>query len=152
MMTPLIETLLAYTDKYGGKVCRMGAVQTVIPVLPPGMTVTFEIRPYFNAYMNIEFWISGSPAIVPGTINWQSHQRGYELQLQLVNALTIRDGVQVWIEYTNADPIMTTIQNVSPLNQYVETLDFFLIVDKKENLTIVRDIIAKYQGVNQGVK
>jgi len=144
-MTPLIESLLAAERPGGGKLCRMGVVQTT-GILPPGFTATFQFAPYFNAYCNIEFWHAGSPSIVPGSLTFASHGRGMELQLNQVNELSIREGTALWLEVTIANPILTTITNDSELNQYFETLDFFLIVDTKSDLQAIRDIVAAYQG------
>ena len=145
-MTPLVESLLAYTDPYGGKVCRLGTVQIIIPVLPPGATVVLQSAPFFNAYMNIDFSHILSPDVVPGTIDWVGYQRGMERQARTLGTLSAQESESAWIEYTIADPLVIEVTNTSPLNQYFEALDLFLIVDTKTNLAAIRDIVAKHQG------
>jgi hypothetical protein len=145
-MTPLIESLLAYEKLVGGgKVCRLGKIQTIIDPLAPWESLTYEVTPYPTAYMNIAWWHELSPDMVPGAVTLTLYQRGMEIQVSGVTEL-LTHGDNMWIELNTSNPVVVNVVNNTPLNQYVEMLDLFLIVDTKDNLLIIRDIVARHQG------
>lgn len=143
-MTDLIEYLLALRTPEGGAVVRYGVMLTTVPLFPPGMSITFTLTPYFDAFANIEYWHRFSPSIVPGTILWESSHSGMEIHSGLIRSIAYAEGHNAWLEITDANPIITTITNVSGVNQFFETFDFFLLVDNEENFKVVKDVVSNW--------
>lgn len=143
-LTGLAQYLLAYQLPGGGKPARYGTVGYTVPVLPPGISVSFSIYPQFNNYCSILIWHQWSPAIVPNTLFFNSHHQGLALQSGLLTALALSDSYNIWLEVTENNPITTTIQNVSGLNQYFEARDLYLVVQEERDMCIVYELIRAY--------
>lgn len=148
-MTNVIEYLLALEKPGGGKLVRYGVMLVTVPVFPPGMSLTFTITPYFNSYASIEYWHRFSPAIVPGTLLWDSRHSGMEICAGVCGAVATADGHNLWVEITESDPIITDVTNISGVNQFFETLDFFLLVDTEDDLKIVKEVIRKWGSIGK---
>ena len=147
-MTPLIEYLMALRRPGGGKLCRFGVQLFTIPILPPLMSVTVTVTPYFGSYMSIEYWHRFSPAIVPNTVEWTVRHGGMEIASGLVSQVATDESHNFWLEITESDPSVATITNVTPVNQFYETLDHFLLVDNEEDYLRVKEVIRNWGNDN----
>lgn len=143
------EYLLAYTTPKGAKLCRLGIVLITVPIFPPNFTITWNVAPYFGAYCNIWLWHRLSPAIVPNTLLFTSHHRGMVMTSGLIAVLGVAEPHELWLEVKETEPINTTITNVSPLNQYLETLDFFLIIDTESDYKALMDVVRNWGSVGE---
>lgn len=143
-MSHLVEYLLAFQRPGGGKLCRLGVIETLIPIFPPGLTITWEILPEFGSYANIEFWYRISPSVVPGVFDWDCTHYGAEIRTGILHSLSTAQGYNVWIEITDQHPIISTFTNVSPVNQFFDSVDFFLVVDSEADLNIIRSIVMRW--------
>lgn len=149
-ITPIIEYLLALTRPGGGKLVRFGGVQITVPVFPPGMSITWAITPYFDAFACIEYLHRFSPSIVPNAFNFNSTHRGMLLQTGLISTIVTVESHNTWIEVTEQEPITTTITNVSGVNQFFESGESFLIIDSEEDLNFVREVVRN-QGALESI-
>ena len=140
----VIEYLLAYERPGGGKIARFGGILITVPIFPAGMTITFSLFPYFNAYANIEFWQRFSPAIVPGALYFDSRHQGIQVQLGVFGTTLNSESHNTWIEVTESAPITTTITNISGVNQFFESVDSFLIVDSEADFKLIKKIIGEW--------
>jgi len=144
MMSQLVQYLLAYRKSGGGRIARMGIAQTTVPIFPAGLTVIFDLFPAGRAYANLYFWHRASPAVVPGVFNWTTAQEGMEVLVGIVRDMILAEGHEIWLEVTQAQPIRTIITNTSNLNQFMETVDMFLIIDTEEDMKEVRRVINSW--------
>lgn len=142
----LIEYLLAIKRPKGGKLCRFGLLLTTIPVFPPNLQVVFTLRPQFGAYANLWYWHRANPGTVPGAIQWFSSQAGMELSTGTIFQTPLAEPKSLWLEVTQASPIVTRAVNVSGLNQFFETADLFLIVDTEEDLKEIYQIVGAWNN------
>ena len=143
-MSQLVQYLLAYRKSGGGRIARMGIAQTTVPIFPAGLTVIFDLFPAGHAYANLYFYSKPSPSVVPGVFNWSTSQEGMDVQVGIVRDMLLSEGREIWLEVTQAQPIRTIITNTSNLNQFMETVDMFLIVDTEEDMNEVRRIVNSW--------
>ena len=139
-MSSLIEFLLAYERPGGGRICKFGALQILIPIFPPGMTVNWSTTPFFNSYANILFWTVVSPAIVPGVFAVDTDHYGLTITSSILSSAASNQGHNTWVEITEAHPLDSTITNNSNLPQHLEMGNVFLVVDSREDLEIIRGL------------
>lgn len=143
-VTPMVEYLLALEKPGGGKLTRFGGVTVTLPVWPPGLSITFTLTPYFNTFASIEYWHRFSPSIVPGAFNFASSHRGIQVQLGILGTVHTSESHNTWIEITEAEPIVTTIINVSGVNQFFENTESFLIVDSEDDFKAIREVVRNW--------
>ena len=139
--SPLIEFLLAYERPGGGRICKLGALQILVPIFPPETAVTWTATPYFNSYASIQFWTILSPATVPGVFAVDIEHYGLAIESATLYASSLGSGGHnSWIEITESHPLITTVSNVSNLPQILESGSVFLIIDSREDLERIREL------------
>lgn len=145
-LPPLIEYLLGVRGAGGGPLARLGVIQTTVPVFPPAMTVTYMTYPVFGSYISIEFFYRVSPVMTPGAFNFDISHAGASIQSGAVGALALAEGWNVWLEVTQGQPIRNIVTNISGLNQFLETLDFFLVISTEADYKEVKQLIQLWGG------
>lgn len=144
-VSPLAEYLLAVNGPNGGPLCRLGILQTTVPVFPPLTTITFLMKPVPNSYMSIEIWWQLSPSMVPGVFTIDVKHQGMQRAGGTIGTSVLRTGgFNVWLEITENQFSSNTIRNISGAAQFLEALDFYLIIDNETNYKILKDLIAQY--------
>ena len=146
MMGELVRYLLSLEEEGGRRLVQMGVIQTTIPIMPPGVTVVFDIVPEDGKYAAIYFWHRANPEIIPGVFDWNSQHFGMELLTGPAREASLVEGHDVWLVVTRSQPIHTVLINISGLNQFFETIDFLLLVDSEADLNKIR---AESQRWNQ---
>lgn len=143
MIPGLIEYLLAIGRAGGGKLVKYGVSVVRVPIWPAGLGLTFDVRPRQNAYANIQYSQTLSPAMVPDAFYIESHQAG--MVLQIGNLTEVAWGKHyTWIEFTVDSQIKTITINISGLNQYFELGQEFLIIDSQNDYKRVRAICDEW--------
>ena len=145
-LSPLAEYLLAWTDEAGNPICRWANPQYTIPILPPGTTVEFDILPVGNNYCSIIVWNRWSPSINPGTIFFDTRHKGVIFQSGVLGTMALAESHNLWVEVTRKDYVHTTVQNVSPVNQYFQAMDVHLVIQVEDHLEKVHELINSYGG------
>ena len=144
MMGELVRYLLSLEEEGGRRLVQMGVIQTTIRIMPPGVTVVFDIVPEDGKYAAIYFWHRASPEIIPGVFDWRSQHFGMELLTGPAREASLVEGHDVWLVITRSQPIHTVLTNISGLNQFFETIDFMLLVDSEEDLNKIRAEIQRW--------
>lgn len=146
----LIEYLLSYRNPGGGKLVRFGANVTQIPQFPPNFSITMEVLPRFSAYANIQYLGGFSPQMVPNAFWFETRHEGIIIQVGFITRLG--HGLHnMWIEFTQAEPIMTAITNTTPLLQYFEAANEYLVIDSEEDFMEVKRLMHEW-GSSKGVE
>ncbi|MFA5401497.1 MAG: hypothetical protein WC359_13690 [Dehalococcoidia bacterium] len=147
--TPLAEYLLAYRDEQGGRVCRFGMSRRLVPVFPAGLKVDLQIYPRPGAYAEIMFFSISSPAMTPNAFEFTSINEGIILEDGPMAPGWNGFEVNVWVEFTDKNPIISTVRNISTTAQYYEAMNITLVFSSEEDLLKGREIIRNYG--NDGV-
>ena len=140
----LIEYLLAVRRKGGGNICRFGGIQTTVPIFPPNFGITYQTFPEFTSYATILFYSRFSPDIVPESFALTVSHTGMEVLAGTLNTLQIAEGFNFMIELRRDQPVTSNFTNISGLNQFLDEMDFYLLMDSEEDLKEVRDIINRW--------
>ena len=142
-MLTLAEYLLAYKHKNAGSLVRFGAswVELTMPALT---TIAYTMMPISGTYAHIQFDYVASQKIVPDTIWVRTEQHGIQVNSGYANSVFTSRLAESWIIYTEADPLRVWVTNTSNVNQYVESIEAFLIVDSLEHFKIIQALINNY--------
>jgi len=143
-MTPLVEYLLAVERPEGGHVTRYGGATTTVPIFPQGLSISYELRPWFGSYASIEFYHRFSPSMVPGAFTFDSISSGVQIISGAIGTIHTMEGNNTWVVITDNDPIITTITNISGVNQFFETGDAFLLIDSESDFDFVKQVIQNW--------
>lgn len=146
-MPALVQYLLAVQKKGGNKLVQHGYFSVTIPVFPPGMTLGFDITPYFGEYCSIQILHQFSPAVVPGAFDVDVHHKGLHVQIGLLDQLFKRP-LFTWAEVTVANPIVSTFINISGLSQYLGSVDEFLIVNSEEDYYEIMRLVREWGAMD----
>lgn len=147
-MTELTQYLLAYRRPGGGPLCRMGFIQTTVPVWPPGLSISFQLRPEFNSYATIHYHIGFSPAMVPGTFNLEFYHSGVQIMAGVMGVSALAERNNTWIVITEALLGLQILTNISGVAQFCEATDWFLVVDTEDDLNDILDISRRWAGIS----
>jgi len=147
-MTPLVEYLAAVRSPKGASLVRQGGLQVIVPIFPPASEIAFSLT--FSGYASIAYYHRFSPSMVPGAFTYRSQHSGIELQTGTIGTIHLSEGNNYWLVVTKADPITTTISNISGVDQFFETGDSFLIIDSKEDYEEVMNLIRRWGRFHEG--
>lgn len=102
----------------GGALITLGQTQLVIPVFPPGQTVTIQQYPYQNDYMSIIFQWGFDPAIVPNAFYAWGSYFGARPWEGIAHSWWTMNNIPAFVFVTESEPAYALIFNRSPIAQY----------------------------------
>ena len=148
ILTPLVEYLLAVPHPKGGSgnLCRVGMIQTTIPIFPAGLSVTINVYPEYGSYCNIQFRLRWSPVIVPGSFYVSIRHAGMEIPSGIMGATALGDPQSAWLDIRQNSPAQVQYTNISGMNQFYESIAYFLVVQSEDDYHVVRKLIADWRG------
>lgn len=143
----LTEYLFALrVKKTSAPLCRFGMTLSRINSFPPNTRVTYDRFPALGSYAAIQYFLAWSQAMVPDAFYYESHQEGVEASGFLLSAGIISRGYNVWMVLTEAKPMTVTLENVTPLVQYHEAGNIYLLVDTEDTFKIVLEEIENWSA------
>ena len=143
-LSPLVEYLLAYRDTGGIPIAKMTTRITTVPAFPPLTSVVFQTLPLINTYALIEFHWRMSPSVTPDAFTIDINVDGFQLFGSVLGALAMSDGWGMWIEITSQHPTTVILTNNTPLWQYLEIVDFWIVIPTQENYNKMLEIIRNW--------
>jgi len=143
-LSPLVEYLLAYHDEGGHPICKLTTLIITVPTFPPGANVVWNTAPVPNIYGQVNFYMRISPSITPDAFILDINAAGFQLIGGIMGTLAISEGWNIWVEALVGDTITNTVTNITPLNQYLQVVNFFLIIPTQENYKKMLDIIRRW--------
>jgi len=145
-LSPLIEYLLAAQRQGGGGyLCRLGAIQTVIPIFPPNLSISWEIYPEFDSYANITFHFAFSGKTPPNSFDIEFYAGGVQVQSGPLTDLWLgHEGHGTYMVRTESNPMKQIMINTSGLSQYLEATEQFIIVDSEADYKLVLALIEEW--------
>lgn len=141
-MGPMIEFLLAAERPGGGHLVKFGGMSLTVPIFPAGLSVVFTALPGVVAYASIQYYARWSPAMVPDAFEIAATHAGLFVDVGTINRTMIHEGHNSWIVITEKEPTVTTLTNVSGVDQMFEAEFAYLMVDTAEDLAIVKEIVS----------
>jgi len=132
-LSPLAKRIISTRGSGGSPLAQLALLQTIAPVVPPFTTFAYSFSPKRGAYAAIVDFFRLSPQMMPGVFNIERMHSGTGVLPLIVSTLVLTEGVQPWMEITANNRLTTIVRNVSPLNQYFEVEDVFLIVSSQDD-------------------
>jgi len=143
-MSPLVEYLLAVRRPGGGALCRMGIAQWQA-VFPAGAVGVWDVYPEEGTYANITYWFGVSGITPPNVFDVNIYNFGVETSGGLYSDLVIGpQGNSGFAVRTQSNPVRQIIRNISGLNQYDESIEYFLIIDTEADYKTVMGLIDEW--------
>lgn len=117
MLPRLVEYLLATLKSNKDNLVALGGTQWYVPVLPPNSSQSFQVTPY-TGYATIEYRWSVDPTMMPNAWQIASQQVGHFFLSGVIDSAMLRDGSWHWVVILPNKPIITTLTNLTNLNQF----------------------------------
>ena len=127
----------------GNYVCYRGAIQTIIPMMPPGSTVDFTIRPLHGVFAWLLWASRVGTDVVPNTMTGSIVQYGSSPWSGTVTQRSIEDPAEYFVVVTDQEPAHLSLTNISPLAQRWETIADFIVIPSPKDLEIVLDALRR---------
>jgi len=143
-MSHLIEYLIAAQRPGGGHLVKFGGQSVQVPVFPAGLSVSATYAPDDTAYAIILYYQRFSPVLVPNAFEIATSHSGMQVSVGALDSTMISEGHNLWIVSTHPESLLATWTNVSGINQFFEIEHAFIIVESREDMHIVDDIIRDW--------
>ncbi|KKN15903.1 hypothetical protein LCGC14_0981260 [marine sediment metagenome] len=115
----IIEYLLSIRRPGGGgSLVAQGQSQTIIPIMPPGATITLQAYPFASDYMDIMFQFSFDPAMVPNAFYAWGSYFGARPWEGIAHSWWMSNNISSFVFITESEPAYALIFNRSPVAQY----------------------------------
>jgi len=148
MLPEIIAYLLTlrYPGAESGKmgwVCYQGGVQLYLPLVPPGQTVAYTIRPLHGVFAWILYSLKFEPQGVPNTGAGTASQYGASIYSGLMTQRVRDDGFESFILVTEQEPTYVSQINISPLTQGGGIFLTFIVIPSPQDLVTVTDALRR---------
>ncbi len=143
MTTRLTEYLLSIQNGRGSRLVEWGAIQTLIPIFPGNMSVTWTNSP-MGGYANISYYTNFDPTMLPNAFEVTAMQAGnYVINGVITAGMLLQPPVYHWVLITPSSPSIVTITNLTAFNQYFAEIDFYLVIHSEADLKRVMEALDK---------
>lgn len=147
MLSPIVEYLFALRRTTGGPLCYPGRLQYIIPVIPPGITLSFALTPPSNCYACIKYSSTLSNQMVPGALYLDILQAGNKYALGFDEADWNREYLAYFVVFTHSDPIYMQVTNVSALNQWSAATQWNVMISTEKDYNQVLEHIVAWSTI-----
>ena len=124
-------------------VCYMGANQFIIPLFPPGQTLSFVGRPLHGVYAWITYSIKLSSEIVPNAFSVSVMQYGSIPYSGIATQQVLDHPYYHFVLVTAQEPYSTSMTNLSPLVQRYEVYGEYVVVPTSADMLIISDALRR---------
>ncbi|GAI57149.1 unnamed protein product, partial [marine sediment metagenome] len=148
----IFPEIIAYllTLKYPGSesermnwVCYRSAVQLIIPLMPPGTTISYTAQPLHGSFAWLYFSTRIGTDMVPNSFIGTIHQYGTTPFTGLVTQRMRDDPMEFLLLVTEQEPIHTSVTNLSPLAQRLESYGDLIVIPTPHDLRVVIDALRR---------
>lgn len=157
-LSPIIEYLFARSRPPGGRICHPRVQQFSIPILPPGITVSYTwgppgivtgVPPSFYAAIN--FKSNFGEDMIPGVIFLRVFQGGDMYLNGLLTPDLTRESLPSFLIFTQASPITVQLTNMSNVNQrFFGSEGMAAITSEEDYREIIRQLDSlTYSGTRE---
>lgn len=137
---------LRYPGSESGKqnwVCYRSGIQTIIPLMPPNLTVNFTLRPLAGVYAWLAWATRPGKDVVPNNFSATLSQYGSTPWTGILTQLGRDDPAEYFILITEQEPAFVSITNISPLTQRWEVIADFIVIPTLQDLLTVLDALRR---------
>ncbi len=137
-----IEYLLTLERPGGGRLVNFGVSQLVIPVFPPSTSIQLTTSPWGDDYAYISYYSGFGPAMVPDNFTITLTQYGNLTYSAVISSLATGLILEGYLPITQSEPSISSITNITTLNQYYEGIVFFVRIATAADWELVREALA----------
>ena len=148
----IFPEIIAYllTLKYpGGElermnwVCYRGAGQLIIPMMPPGTTISYTAQPLHGSYAWLYYSTRIGTDVLPNVFTGTINQYGTTPYTGLVTQRMRDDPYEFLLLVTDQEPIYLSVTNRSPLAQRFESYGDYIVIPTPQDLKVVIDALRR---------
>lgn len=138
-----VEYLMTLSGPGGNRLCYGGLSQTIVPLFPPNTSITLEGVPGFGDFLNIVFFSSAGPAMVPLAFAGEAFYYGSRQYSGILASWFVANDVSFFVPVSHQWPATATINNISPLNQYYEGYAFALTFRTEDDYALALEALNR---------
>ena len=151
MIPYVIQYLEAASRADGSQLFQPGVIQLLMPSVPPMTQVPYAFRPMEGYYAYIAYRLAWDPTIIPNAWNLTVTQWGAQTYTGVLSADILRDGIELIMVTTVAQPSYVTVTNLTPLSQYGCAISYFVTIRSGDDYVIAMDLL-KYLGTKEAAR
>lgn len=137
---------LRYPGSEEGKlnwVCYRGVVQTVAPLVPPGVTLNYTFRPLYGSYAWLVWSTRCGTDVVPNAFSGTIQQYGSTPWSGIATQRGLTDPAEYFAVVTEQEPGYVSVTNLSPVVQHWEALADFIVIPTVQDLKTILDALRR---------
>lgn len=124
-------------------VCYLSNLQVIIPLVPPGATVTYTVRPLHGVYAHLGYATQFNSEVVPNSFMGEITQYGAPAFTGTLTQRRRDDGFEIFQFITEQEPTYFNVTNVSPLAQRGETIFWYVVIPTPQDMVTVLDALRR---------
>jgi len=137
---------LRYPGSEEGKlnwVCYRNSIQTIIPLLPAGVTVNFTFKPLYGSYAWLVWASRIGTDIVPYTFSATITQYGNTPVQGIGSQRGLNDAAEYFSVVTEQETAYTSVTNLGPLAEHWEVWADFIVIPTVQDLKTILDALRR---------
>jgi len=149
MMIPEVINYLL-TLRYPGSdnerqswVCYRGFIQYIVPLIWPGQTISYTVKPLHGIHAWLGYDIQFSSSMVPNTFTGTVSQFGSKPFSGLVTQGVRDNSIEGFVLTTEQEPMYMSVTNISPLAQRGEMFGAALMVASRQDMATILDALRR---------
>lgn len=124
-------------------VCYRGAVQLIIPLMPPNTTISYTARPLHGSYAWLYYSTRMGTDVLPNVFTGTVNQYGTTPYSGLVTQRMRDDPLEFLLLVTEQEPIYMSVSNISPLAQRFESYGDLIVIPTPQDLAVIMDALRR---------
>lgn len=137
---------LRYTGTESGRtsfVCYEGFIQVRIPMFPAGLNLVYTVRPDAGIFALLGYRRLIGTDMVPDAFSSTIHQYGARPFSGIITQISRDMEHPGFMLITERDPLVITVNNISPLSQKAEMMGHVVIIGTEYDLAEITDALRR---------
>lgn len=127
----------------GGELVHLGETIVRANIWPPNTSVTYNVFPLPGTYASIYFKMGFSPMMVPDAFYVTAQQFGARFYAANVSSLLLSYGIDYYAVILDKAPSITTVTNLTALNQFFEEGNELVVIQTREDYDIAMEALTR---------
>jgi len=124
-------------------VCYRGFIQYLVPLILPGQTIPYTVKPLHGIYAWLGYDIRFASDMVPNTFTGTISQFGSRPFSGQVTQVVRDNNIEGFVMTTEQEPMYMSVTNISPLAQRGEMIGTALMISSPQDLATILDALRR---------
>jgi len=124
-------------------VCYRGFIQYLVPLIWPGQTIPYTVKPLAGIYAWLGYDIRFASDMVPNTFTGTISQFGSRPFSGQVTQAVRDNNIEGFVMTTEQEPMYMSVTNISPLAQRGEMIGTALMISSPQDLATIFDALRR---------